>query len=152
MPLPERLPVTTGQPTHLPPAYAPVQVYDQRRVVYLPDQLNPGQSVAVDLRDLQPTNVYQPPRDLTPQPILDVTAQRILATGIGGGVAAAGTGWGVGQAVGGLAGISTGTVFWLALLVLAAKLPRAGGRARHETHNHVTNNNRWFGSSKTNLH
>lgn len=152
MPLPERLPVTTGQPTHLPPPAAPVQLYGERRVTYVPDALNPGQSVAIDPRLLQPA-IYQPARDLSPQPLLDPFAQRILATGVGGGVFAAGAGWGVGEAAGGLAGIGTGSLFWLALILAATRLPRLGrARVHHETHNHVTNHNRWFGNSRTNLH
>ncbi len=151
MSLPERLPVTTGQPTHLPPP-APVQVYDQRRVVYVPDALDPSRSVAVDIRDLQPTAV-QPPRDLTPQPLMDPFAQRILAAGLGGGAFAAGAGWGTAAAVGGIAGIGTGTLFWLTCLALAVRLPRVGrGGTRITNTTHVTNHNRWFGGSRTDLH
>ncbi|WP_326598076.1 hypothetical protein [Streptomyces sp. NBC_01803] len=84
------------------------------------------------------------PRDLTPQPLIDPRAQ-VLA---GGGVCAAGIGYGAGQILNAFAGIGSGALMALALILLAAKMP-----ARHtggDTY-HVTNHNRWFGKSTTNL-
>jgi hypothetical protein len=86
-----------------------------------------------------------PARDLTPLPAVDLLAQRMVGAGVGGGVAAAGTGWGVAQVVNALAGVGTGVGLLLLALVLAKLTSRSGG----ETHIHVTNNNRWWGRSTT---
>src|SRR5690606_1336562 len=70
------------------------------------------------------------PRDLSPQPLLDPLAQRLLGAGIGGGALSAGVGWGIGQAANGLTGLGSGALVWIALMFLAAKLPsprRRGG-------------------------
>ncbi|MER5916439.1 hypothetical protein ABT124_40135 [Streptomyces sp. NPDC001982] len=89
-----------------------------------------------------------PPRDLTPQPLIDPLAQRIAATGVGAGAA----GWGGGQLLMGasqlisaLAGVGS-AAFAIALLLLAAKVSGAG--QSRKTVN-ITNNNRWGGRSST---
>jgi hypothetical protein len=107
-----------------------------------------GQYVAVR-KDLLPNTQAQPaPRDLAPQPLLDSRAQILAA----GGVFAGGAGWGAGQLLSAVAGISTGALFALALLVIAAKLPRSGGALQGgDTHITITNHNKWFGKSTTRL-
>lgn len=74
------------------------------------------------------------PRDLSPEPLLDRQAQRMLAGGVGGGTLAAGVGYGAGQIFGGLAGLGTGGLFALALLLAAAKWS-GKGRTTHLTVN-----------------
>lgn len=86
-----------------------------------------------------------PPRDLAPQKLMDPTAQRLMGAGIGGGVFAAGVGYGIGQVLNGLAGIGSGALMWLAILLVAARVapvvrPVKGG----DTYNI---NNRWWGKS-----
>ncbi|MFE7056026.1 hypothetical protein ACFVAO_12510, partial [Streptomyces californicus] len=75
-----------------------------------------------------------------------------------GGVLAAGTGWGIGQALAPLAGLGAGGLMWLAIAVVGWKLAPAlmgGGRTverhTHEHHTHVTNTNRGFGRSTTHI-
>lgn len=158
--LPERYqPYATpaGQTTpnrHLPaaqPVSGPVELYGEREpVVYVPSAEHPGLMVPVLKQYVQPMHVMQP-RDLTPQPLLDPMAQRMIGAGVGGGAFAAGVGYGVGQILGSLAGLSSGAVFWLAVLYLATKLPAAGRAARGDTY--VTNNhNRGFSRSTTKNH
>ncbi|MEV5440801.1 hypothetical protein AB0K80_33080 [Streptomyces sp. NPDC052682] len=127
------------------PATGPVELYDERDpVVWVPDAY--GQMVPMR-RSQAPAPVQPtPPRDLSPQPLFDPRAQRIAA----GGILAAGTGWGVGQALNALAGLGAGALMWLAIAILACKLaPAAMSRTTVENHTHVTNNNRWFGRSNT---
>lgn len=159
MTLPDRRPATTtGQPAYQSQPisgtvqpYAPMHV-EPVPVAYVPDPYNPGMSVAVDARLLQPPVIYQP-RDLTPQPVLDPVAQRLLGAGLGGGALAAGAGWGVSEIIGSLAGISTGTLIAAGFLVAAVKIPAAlARRPRVTNETHVTNNNRWLGRSTTNTH
>lgn len=155
--LPERYqPYATpaGQTTdhNLPAPYTasgPVELYGERQpVVYVPSAEHPGVMVPVLKQYVQPMQVMQP-RDLTPQPLLDPIAQRMIGAGVGGGTFAAGVGYGVGQILGSLAGLSSGAVFWLAVLYLATKLPAAGRATRGQTiNNHV--HQKWFG--KTNIH
>jgi hypothetical protein len=155
MSLPDRRPATLGQPVP-PDPYTVVEPravmpVDRPPIAFVPDPYNPGRSVAVDARLLQPLPAYQP-RDLTPVPLLDPLAQRLLAAGIGGGAAAAGVGWGLGEALNGLAGVSSGALFWLALLLAAARLPGARGRVQIHQETHVINHNRWLGRSHTSTH
>lgn len=99
-----------------------------------------------------------PQRDLTAQPALDPTAQRVLAGGLAAGAAGAGLGWGIGQAAAGVAAISGSTTFVavLALLLLAKLTHRgsSGDGATTATNVHyettVINHNRWLGRSTTN--
>ncbi|GGO55396.1 hypothetical protein GCM10012287_46570 [Streptomyces daqingensis] len=75
-----------------------------------------------------------PPRDLTPQPLFDPRAQRYLAAGVGTGAAAAGIGWGIGQA---LTGLTTGAGIWILAALIALATNRSG--ATHITqHNTAT--------------
>jgi hypothetical protein len=85
--------------------------------------------------------VYErtPPRDLTPQPLIDPLAQRMAA----GDLLGAGVGWGGAQLVNAIAGGMVGLVVF-ALLLLAARSGRRGGDVIN-----ITNNNRGFGRSHT---
>lgn len=132
------------------PLIHPVELYSERPpIVFVPDPYNPGRSVAVDARLIQPPAPYHP-RDLTPAPLFDPLAQRMIGAGVGGGAFAAGAGWGVGQALAPLAGVGSGGVLWLAFLLVAARTAASRPRVHHETH--VVNHNRWMGRSTTNTH
>jgi hypothetical protein len=156
MSLPDRRPATTtGQPTiHQPqPLTGNIELYTERPpIAYVQDPLDPQRSVAIDARLLTPA-VYQP-RDLTPQPVLDPVAQRMLGAGIGGGALAAGVGWGFAEAAGVFAGMSTGTILWALLLAGAIRTLPALVARRPRIHNetHVHNETRWLGRSTTNVH
>ncbi|MDX3343718.1 hypothetical protein PV409_37850 [Streptomyces sp. ME02-6979.5a] len=123
---------------------APLTPYGERpAIVYVPDAY--GQMVPM-LRDHAPAPMQPtPPRDLTPQPLIDPRAQVIAA----GGVFAAGAGWGVGQALSALAGLGSGALMWLAIAIVAAKMAPAVSRTSNVTN--VTNTNRWFGKSTTRI-
>lgn len=133
------------------PAHHTVELHDEHDpIVYVPDPYDPRQSVAVRRSQLQaPANGSS--RDLRPQPLFDPQAQRWLGAGIGGGAFAAGLGWGIGQAVGAFAGLGTGALFWIAVLVLAAKFGGSGGSYREGDQYFVTNNTRGFGRSHTSI-
>lgn len=75
---------------------------------------------------VQPTE----PRDLTPSPVIDPAAQRL----VGAGALAAGAGWGAGQLLGALAGLGTSTL----LLVLLACLALRSLRPRPHLTQHIT--------------
>lgn len=87
------------------------------------------------------------PTTPAPGPALDPAAQRMAAAGIGGGALAAGTGWGVAQVVGALAGLGSGVALLVGLLLVARLArPRQG-----DTHITVTNHTSWWGRSTTRL-
>ncbi|MFJ3776533.1 hypothetical protein ACIPX0_33040 [Streptomyces sp. NPDC090075] len=98
-------------------------------VVWVPDAY--GRMVPMPKHLAPPAMVCPEPRDLTPLPLLDPIAQRFLGAGIGGGALSAGVGWGIGQAINALAGVSTGALLWVALAVLVCRTPVrsiSGGR------------------------
>ena len=153
-PLPERYQryAQPGQRPIYPTAVyqpQPIEVYDERTpVAYVPDLNNPGQSVAIDAR-----LIHRPersaPRDLTPQPLFDPMAQRLLGGGIGGGVLLWGGGTflvGASQLVSSLSGVGA-LLFFLAL---AGARTMLGGR-RGGTHIEVHNHARGFGRNHTHL-
>ncbi|MDQ0842418.1 hypothetical protein [Streptomyces sp. V1I6] len=157
--LPDRLPTHVGQPQPLagwpiePTMPAAVELYGERpAVAWVQDPYNPGRSVAIDARLIHRPEAL-PARDLTPQPLIDPIAARILSGGVGGGALAAGVGWGVGQAAAGIAAFaSSGAVMVIALLLLAAKLPGAGrGSSTTQIHNEIHNHTRWLGKTTNNL-
>ena len=129
-----------GQPALQP---REVELYDEADpIVHVPDPYNPNRSIAVrrsSLLTVQPTA----PRDLSPQPVLDPRAQRLLAGGVGVGAAGAGVGFGLGQLAAGLAMMGTSGAAILAVLLLAASgvRGRGGVSVRNETHVHQ----KWFG-------
>lgn len=75
-------------------------------------------------------------RDLAPRPAVDPVAQRIVAGGVAVGAAGAGFGWGLGQALEGIAAFTgSGTVLgMLAGLLLARALGPSTTVNHHETH------------------
>lgn len=126
---------------------ADIVLYDDRDpVVYVPDAY--GHMVPMRKSQapvpMQPT----PPRDLTPQPLIDPLAQRMAGGGIGAGAAGAGIGWGIGQAAAGIAAIggTTALVAMLALFLLA-RAGRAQVHVQQEVHQHAS----WFSSNKADL-
>jgi hypothetical protein len=116
-------------------------------IVHVQDPYDPNRSVAVRRSALQPT-VPTAARDLSPQPLIDPLAARLLGGGVGAGVAAWGAGEflvGASQLVSALTGLG-GAAAAIALLLLAWKMSpssRAGKTV------HITNNNRWGGRSST---
>lgn len=131
-----------------PPVVAPAEIElhaEQDPVVWIPGAY--GEMVPVR-KSQAPAMMQAPPRDLSPQPLVDPLAQRMVGAGIGAGVAGAGIGWGVGQAAAGIAtaGGTTAVVVMLALWLLA-RAGRPSVQVRQEVHNHA----RWFGRNTTNL-
>lgn len=126
---------------------ATVELYDDRDpVVWIPGAY--GEMVPVR-KSQAPAAVQVPPvRDLSPQPLFDPLAQRLLAGGLGVGAAGAGLGFGFGQLAAGLALMGTSGLALLAGLLLAAGMRRGSvTHVRQEVHNHA----RWFGKNHTNL-
>ncbi|MFJ6608216.1 hypothetical protein [Streptomyces lydicus] len=141
--IPDPLPPTHGEPVLDP-------VTGQREPIrYVPagNQMIP--MTATQIADL--VRLHQQPH-VAPEPQrgMDRTAQRLAA----GGILAAGTGWGVGEALSAAAGLGTGSLIALAALATAWKIGPVMGR---KTINNITNtttvtstnNSRWFGKSTT---
>ncbi|MEV7140190.1 hypothetical protein [Streptomyces tauricus] len=104
------------------PAPAAVELSAERGpVVWVPDAW--GRMVPMP-KHLAPAPMAMPePRDLTPLPLLDPIAQRFLGAGLGGGALAAGVGYGIGEIVSAAAGFTSGAAMWVALAVLAWRMP-----------------------------
>lgn len=144
-------PQQAGQPTHgwpTTPIEGHVELYGERpAIVYVPDAY--GQMVPMLKHQAPALPERTPQRDLTPQPLIDPRAQILAA----GGLCAAGTGYGIGQALSAVAGLGTGTLVAVAALVVAARIAPAAVAGRSKTViNHttnVTNHNRWWGKSKS---
>jgi hypothetical protein len=149
LPDPYQQPVTRhlqyGQQYAQAPLSGPVELYGERAaVVYVPNAY--GEMVPMLKHQLPAPMERTPPRDLTPQPLIDPRAQVVAA----GGVFAAGAGWGIGQALSAVAGIGSGALMWLAIAIVAARVAPALGRGNTVTNNTtITNNNRWWGKSNT---
>ncbi|WP_373569188.1 hypothetical protein [Streptomyces sp. FXY-T5] len=104
------------------PAQGPVELYAERvPVVWVPDAY--GRMVPMPKHLAPPPMPVPEPRDLTPLPLLDPVAQRFLGAGLGGGALAAGAGYGVSEVVNAAAGFGSGAAMWIALAVLAWRLP-----------------------------
>lgn len=121
------------------PVYpAAVELSGERQAVWVPSAENPNVMVSVPKQYVQPM-LPAAPRDLTPQPLFDPLAQRLVGGGVGGGVLLWGGGKflvGLGDALSALSGAG------LLLLVLALVGARAvgGGRAggtHIEVHQHA---------------
>lgn len=128
---------------------AVVELHDEADpIVHVPDPYDPNRSVAVRRSSLQPV-APAAPRDLTPVPLLDPLAQRLLGGGIGLGAAGAGVGFGLGQLAAGIALMGTSGLAILVGLLLAARMlgPRSVTNVRQEVHNHAS----WFGRNTTKL-
>ncbi|MFJ8929263.1 hypothetical protein ACIRLA_22060 [Streptomyces sp. NPDC102364] len=162
LPAPRQQPQATpaGQPMPqypfvVQPTAGDVQLYGERQpVVYVPSAENPNVMVGVLKQHVQPMQPIAA-RDLTPQPLIDVQAQRLVAAGIGGGVLL----WGGGQFLNGVAHVvasfSGVGVFMLCLAAVAARAAfRPGSRAVGGTYNHneIHVEQKWFGKSGFNIH
>jgi hypothetical protein len=126
---------------------AEIELYDDRDpVVYVPDAY--GQMVPMRKSQVPAAMQPQPVRDLTPIPLVDPQAQKILATGFGIGAAGAGVGFGAGQMFAGIALMGTsGFAILLGLFLLAANLGSRGpASVRKEVHVHQ----KWFGKTNVN--
>jgi hypothetical protein len=134
---------------------AEVQLYDERQPavrepsVWVESADDPNLMVRIPKRYVQSVPVPEQ-RDLSPQPLFDQTAQRLLCGGVGGGVLL----WGGGQLLVGLSHVVSalsGVGVLLFFLALAgARAAFGGGRragTRIEVHNHAS----WFGHTNTNL-
>lgn len=134
------------QPGPQPVRAAQVELYDDRDpVVWIPGAY--GDMVPVR-KSQAPAAMQAPPvRDLSPRPLFDPFAQRLLAGGLGAGAAGAGLGFGLGQLAAGLALMGSSGLAVLVGLLLAARLRGGSTYVRQEVHNHA----RWFGKSYTNL-
>lgn len=135
-----------AQPGH-PVFPAEIELYDEADpVVWVPNAY--GDLVPMRKSQAPAPIRATPARDLTPQPLIDPLAQRLLAGGLGVGAAGAGLGFGFGQLAAGFALMGTSGLALLVGLLLAAGM--RGGRVTHvrqEVHNHA----RWFGKTHTNL-
>ncbi|WP_406444512.1 hypothetical protein OHB14_36630 [Streptomyces sp. NBC_01613] len=124
-----------------------IELYDEADpIVHVPDPYNPTAFVAVRRSQLLPATPT-PPRDLSPQPLFDPKAQRMVAAGIGSGVALWGGGQfliGAGQLISSLSGMGA-LLFFLALAGGRALLVRPQAGKHVEVHNY----NRGFGRSTT---
>ena len=146
-PLPERYQryaAPDGQRYQQP---AEIELYDERDpVVWVPDAY--GQMVPMRKSQAPAPLQPMPARDLTPVPLIDPQAQRLIAGGVGVGAAGAGIGYGAGQMFAGIALMGTsGFAILLGLFLLAANLGSARGRA--PVHKEVHVHQKWFG--KTNI-
>lgn len=124
-----------------------VELYDEQDpVVWIPGAY--GEMVPVRKSQAPAAVQVGPVRDLTPQPLIDPLAQRLLAGGLGVGAAGAGLGFGFGQLFAGVALMGTSGLALLVGLLLAAGM-RGGSvtHVRQEVHNHA----RWFGKTHTSL-
>lgn len=132
------------------PVYpAAIELHGERQAVkWVPSAENPSVMVPVLAEYVQPMQLA-PPRDLTPQPLLDPKAQQLLAGGVGIGAAGAGVGWGIGQMFAGVAMMGTSGLAILLGLLLAAGSLRGRGvvNVRNEVHQHAG----WFGRNTTEL-
>lgn len=138
-PLPDPLPAAHGEPV-LDPI-----TREREPVVYVLDAY--GRSVPM-LKSQVPVPAPHTPRDLTPEPLIDRTAQRLVA----GGACAVGAGYGASLAFNAAAGLGTG-LFAIAAAVVAFKLPAMGKKITNNVTNHTTinatNSSKWFGKSTT---
>ncbi|MET8023841.1 hypothetical protein [Streptomyces avermitilis] len=105
-----------------PAAYSAMEPYGERGpVVWVPDAY--GRLVPMP-KHLAPAPMLRPePRDLSPLPLLDPIAQRLIGAGIGGGALSGGLGYGIGQVISAAAGFGSGAAMWIALLVIALRMP-----------------------------
>ncbi len=125
---------------------AEIELYGERDpVVWVPDAY--GQMVPMR-KSQAPAPVQAPPaRDLSPQPLFDPIAQRMVGAGVGSGAALWGGGQflaGAGQFVSSLSGVGA-LLFFLALA--GGRVLLGGGRGvthiHNEQHTHVEQ--KWLG-------
>ncbi|MEI5102464.1 hypothetical protein RB200_33135 [Streptomyces sp. PmtG] len=107
------IPITAVDPYTAP--LVPAQSGIERQpVVWVPDAY--GRMVPMPKHLAPPPVLASEPRDLSPLPLLDPVAQRLIGGGIGGGALSAGVGYGTGQAISAAAGFTSGAGLWLVLL------------------------------------
>lgn len=142
-----------AQPAPYPVHPAAVELYGERQPavrepsVWVESADDPNLMVRIPKRYVQAV-ARSEPRDLTPQPLFDPLAQRLLAGGLGVGAAGAGLGFGFGQLAAGLALMGTsGLALLVGLLLAAGMRGRPVTHVRQEVHNHA----RWFGKTHTKL-
>ncbi|MFI7274204.1 hypothetical protein [Streptomyces sp. NPDC049879] len=129
----------------LPVVPATVETAAERRVAWVPDAYGRMVPMPRNLVPAMPTST--PARDLTPAPLIDPRAQILIGGGLGAGAA----GWGIGQMLSALAGVSGGLLLGVALLLIAAKLPRRTGQG--DTHiTHVTSHGLFSRANSTTTH
>lgn len=119
------------------PAPAAVELAAERGpVVWVPDAY--GRMVPMPKHLAPPPMPVPEPRDLSPLPLLDPIAQRFVGAGIGGGALAAGVGYGIGEVINAAAGFTSGAAMWIALAVLAWRMPgRPTTDGRHGSRVHI---------------
>ncbi|WP_435279311.1 hypothetical protein [Streptomyces sp. 1222.5] len=133
----------TGQPALRP---TDIQLADDRDpIAWVPDAY--GEMVPMRRSQL-PHMPATAPRDLTPQPVLDPVAQRMLAGGAGVGAAGAGVGFGFHELAAGIALMGSSGLAILAGLILAAGSLRGRSvvNVRNEAHTHV--HQKWLGRTE----
>jgi hypothetical protein len=126
---------------------AEVELYDDRDpIAWVPNAY--GEMVPMRRSQLPDAPPRPAPRDLTPQPVLDPLAQRMLAGGVGVGAAGAGVGFGLNQLAAGIALMGSSGLAILAALLLAAGSMRGRSvvNVRNETHVHQ----KWLGRTEVN--
>ncbi|MFD0416110.1 hypothetical protein [Streptomyces sp. NPDC127108] len=109
------IPITAVERYTAPPVPAQTGV-ERGPVVWVPDAY--GRMVPMPKHLAPPPVLATEPRDLSPLPLLDPVAQRLIGGGIGGGALSAGVGYGAGQAISAAAGFASGAGLWLVLLLL----------------------------------
>ncbi|MGW1564329.1 hypothetical protein ACWCQ1_49010 [Streptomyces sp. NPDC002144] len=120
---------------HAPTPAAVELAAERGPMVWVPDAY--GRMVPMPKHLAPPPVLATEPRDLTPLPLLDPIAQRFVGAGIGGGAFAAGVGWGIGEVINAAAGFTSGAAMWIALAVLAWRMPAraiADGRRGSTVH------------------
>ncbi|MEU6990361.1 hypothetical protein ABZ953_06820 [Streptomyces sp. NPDC046465] len=148
-PLPQRYQRYAAPAGQRPVYPAAVELHGEREaVVWVPSAERPGEMVAIPKSYYVQPEPAGPPRDLTPQPLLDRQAQRMVGGGIGAGAAGAGVGWGFGQAAAGIATFGGSSAALVLLLLLLAA--RIGGRRSGDTIT-VYNHTSWWGRSSTRI-
>lgn len=153
-PVPHQQPYATPAGQHAPVRDLvihqpiPLEPYGERQpVVYVPSAENPNVMVGVPKQYVQPM-LALPARDLTPQPLIDPGAQKMIGGGIGVGAAGAGLGWGAGQMFAGIALMGTaGAVIVVGLLILSLNIRgrASSGGDTYVTHNHAS----WWAKTTT---
>jgi hypothetical protein len=130
------------------PAAGYVELRDEYDpVVLVADPDDPNKSVRVRRSAIQPV-VRTPPRDLAPQPLIDVKAQRMVGAGVGFGIAA----WGGGHLLAGVSQVlaaATGFGVTIASIVLMITVARIAFALRRPRTVNVKNVNVLGGRSST---
>ncbi|MEV0254425.1 hypothetical protein AB0H82_09155 [Streptomyces sp. NPDC050732] len=139
------IPLTPNDPYAAP--LVPVQPHFERQpVVWVPDAY--GRMVPMPKHLAPPPVAPTEPRDLSPLPLLDPTAQRFIGAGIGGGALSAGLGYATGQVLTAAAGFTSGAGMWLLILVvvvLRAPARAASGGSTVNIRKAVIKRNRIYG-------